>query len=189
MKINSTNNVVIKPVGSVKPENPTKQIPNFTDYIYKLEQNIKNKLITDENIKNKNISYRNHSDLCDDVLEHLTCKNMDNNSKCTNKLCEPLILSCNLKKSVFKFRNQLHLNKSEIKKEFIPLKDCVPVIESCKKLDLHQAEEKLNKIRNSIIDFSSSTAILYASYLLSASIVSSLLNTKTIECLDSFDDD
>lgn len=192
MKINSINNFVIQPVRSVKPSNSIRQIPDFTDYIYKLEQNIKNELTADENIKNRNISAKNHPDVCLTSLEQFTSNSIhdDKNKKIyTKKLYELLMLSCNLKKSVFNYLDQLHLNKHESRKDFTPLKDYVSVVKSYKKITYQEAEENLKEIRNSIIDFSSPAAILNASYLLSASIVFPLLNAETIEYSDGSDDD
>lgn len=191
MKINSINNFVIPPIHSVKPSSLTRQIPDFTDYTYKIEQNAKNDIYADGNIKNRHMPCTNHVDISSNPLEYTAPKSLyeyNHRNICIEKLYEPLILSCNLKRSILNFQDQQQSSKSASKKELISLKDLSSTANSYKKLTLEKAEENLNEIRNSILNFSSPSAILNASYLLSASIVFHLLNRETIEYSDSSDD-
>ena len=47
MPVNRINNVVIKPVNWLKPSRSIRTVPDFTDYMYKIEQNIKKCTMSD----------------------------------------------------------------------------------------------------------------------------------------------
>lgn len=179
MPVNRINNVVIKPVNSVKPSRSMRTVPDFTDYMYKIEQNIKNEMIADSNKSDRNIVSKSCNN--NDIISKASS---DKEGIGSEKSFEPLTLSCNLNKSVRILKDKSNTTTEKMyyndsyKISSSELTQSVSYIKETKQLSLQEAEENLKECSKSIIDFASPAVLLNASYLLSVTAVISLLNPK-----------
>ncbi|WP_428817746.1 hypothetical protein ACQR2L_06980 [Clostridium butyricum] len=176
------HNLIIKPVESIASSNSTRIIPNFTDEKYKLEQNIQNNITA-------NIAKQQTKAISKDynTLPEYN-NNLQNQSINTQDPYDFLLLSSSFKQLTKSAQIILNISTNEENsqnQQFININNQKSTLlnksidhQKKQKFTLYEAENALKEIQRSIIDSASSSLLLNASYLLSATAVISLLNPK-----------